>query len=165
MNGYQIRLARPEEYGTIGELTVGAYLADGPVSEGYVDELKDAASRALVGELLVAEDLGTGELLGTASLFTWRAAPRWSEGATDGEAVLRMLAVAPLARRRGVGRALTLECIRRASELGCDRLNLLSATTMQAAHALYRQLGFTRNPDADRSPIPGVHLLAFYLLL
>ena len=123
------------------------------------------AARAQAGHLLVAEDVHTGELLGTASLFTWEATPRWSEGASEGECALRMLAVAATARRRGIGRALTLECVGGASEMGCHRLRLLSAESMTAAHALYEQLGFRRVPSLDKSPGPGVYLLAYELTL
>jgi len=161
----RIRPARSEEHAAVGELTVASYLADGIEPGEYAKELRDAPGRAESGLLLVAEDVHTGELTGTASLFTWEAPPRWSEGASEGEAALRMLAVAPHARRRGIGRALTLECIRRASEVGCHRLRLLSADSMTAAHALYEQLGFVRVPAQDRSPGPGVRLFAYELAL
>lgn len=165
MDAVRIRPARPEEHTAVGELTVASYLADGIEPGEYVKELRDAPGRAESGLLLVAEDVHTGELAGTASLFTWEAPLRWSEGAAEGEATLRMLAVAPYARRRGIGRALTLECVRRASEVGCHHLRLLSADSMKAAHALYEQLGFVRAPVQDRSPGPGVHLLAYELSL
>lgn len=146
----------------MGQLTAEAYVVDGLASGGYVDELRDASARAAAGLLLVARDRSSGDLLGTASLFTWRAPARWSQGAQPDEAVLRMLAVASHARRRGVGRLLTLDCLRRSADLGCRRLILTSATTMTAAHALYEQLGFIRDPLRDRSPQPGVVLLAYH---
>jgi hypothetical protein len=34
---------------------------------------------------------------------------------------------------------------------------------MLAAHAVYRRLGFVREPERDWSPIPGVDLVAFAL--
>ncbi len=154
-------LARAEEFDRVGELTADAYVADGLASGAYVDELRDARARAEGGLLLVARHRSSGDLMGTASLFTWRAPARWSQGSATGEAVLRMLAVAPHARRRGVGRLLTVDCLQRSADLGCHRLVLVSATTMTAAHALYEQLGFTRDPARDRSPQTGVELLAF----
>jgi hypothetical protein len=36
---------------------------------------------------------------------------------------------------------------------------------MRAAHAIYERLGFTRAPERDWSPLPGVRLLAFTLSL
>jgi hypothetical protein len=36
---------------------------------------------------------------------------------------------------------------------------------MVAAHRLYERLGFTRLPERDWSPLPGVHLMAYGLEL
>ncbi len=156
-----VGLARDDEIESVGELTVDAYVADGLASGAYLSELRDASARAEEGLLVVARDRRSGDLLGTASLFTWRAPARWSEGAQPGEAVLRMLAVAPSARRRGVGRRLTLDCLRRSGDVGCRRLVLVSATPMTAAHALYEQLGFTRDPVRDRTLASGGVLIAY----
>ena len=161
----EVRPVRPDEYAMVGELTATAYLADGPVHEKYLPALRDAAARAAHGVLLVAVDTATGELLGTASLFTAAGGPAWAEGASWDDAVLRMLAVAPTARRRGTGRALTRECIRRAREMGLRRLILSTAPSMTRAHALYEQLGFRRDPGADWEPMPGLRLMAYRLPL
>jgi ribosomal protein S18 acetylase RimI-like enzyme len=163
--GVAIRPAHPDEFEAVGALTADAYLTDDPVGDNYLEELRDAAARAAAGELLVAVRDGTRELLATVSLFTWEAGPRWAEGATDGDAVMRMLAVAPGARRMGLGRALTLECVRRARAAGCRRLVLLTVDRMSAARALYAGLGFRRDPVADVEPVPGVRLLGYWLPL
>lgn len=163
--GFEIGLARPEEYEEVGELTVVANVSDRLVNDRYVPELRRAADRAAAGELLVARDASAGELLGTVSLFRWDAGPRWAEGASPGDAVMRMLAVAPAARRGGIGRALTLECLRRARESGCRRLLLNTTPAMVAAQRLYEDLGFHRDPAGDSEPYPGVHLLAYWLPL
>ncbi len=163
--GFEIRAARPGEYAAVGELTATAYLADGLVHTDYLTALRDASSRGALGHLLVAVEVTTHELLGTASLFTASAGPRWAEGASEGDAVLRMLAVAPAARRRGVGRALTLACIRRARQMGLKRLLLSTAPAMQAAQSLYRELGFRRDPESDWEPVAGVALIAYWLPL
>ena len=165
MDGLEIRVAREHEYPTVGDLTVESNLSDRLVHDEYLPELRDAAARAAAGELLVALDSTTGDLLGTASLFTASAGPRWAEGAGEADAVLRMLAVATRARRQGIGRELTAECIRRARDLGCRRLLLSTAVAMTAARSLYEQLGFERDPLADREPLPGVDLLAYRLAL
>jgi hypothetical protein len=36
---------------------------------------------------------------------------------------------------------------------------------MRAAQAIYLRLGFTRRPDRDWEPVPGVRLLGFALAL
>jgi ribosomal protein S18 acetylase RimI-like enzyme len=165
LTGVEIRLAHPDEFDAVGDLTADSYLADGPVGGDYLAELRDAAARATAGELLVAVRRQTSELVATVSLFTWQAGPRWAEGAAEGDAVMRTLAVTPEARREGLGRALTLECIRRAGEIGCSRLVLLTVDRMQAARALYAGLGFRRNRAADFEPVPGVRLLGYALPL
>jgi len=165
MPGMEIRTAQREEYEAVGELTATAYLADRLVRDEYLPLLRDAAARAKAGELLVAVDGETGELLGTASLFRASAGPDWAEGAADGDAVLRMLAVSAGMRRCGLGQALTMECIRRARDIGCRRLILSTGPTMTAARGLYEGLGFRRDPDGDWEPLSGVPLLAYWLPL
>ena len=76
-----------------------------------------------------------------------------------------MLAVAPSAQRRGVGRALSLACVERARSAGRARVLLHSTAWMTAAHELYRRLGFRREPGLDWTPVPDVPLLGFALEL
>jgi ribosomal protein S18 acetylase RimI-like enzyme len=159
----EIRGARPSEFEAVGELTAAAYLADGPVGEGYLTELRDVEARARAGHVLVAVDVATLDLLGTVSLFTADAGPRFAEGAAPGDAVMRMLAVAADARRRGAARALVMECIRRAQAMECAYLHLSTVHTMTAARSLYSDLGFHRVPHADVEPVPGVRLMAYRL--
>ncbi|MGH3822018.1 MAG: GNAT family N-acetyltransferase [Pseudonocardiaceae bacterium] len=78
-----------------------------------------------------------------------------------GELELRMLAVARDARRRGVGEALVKSVLRRAAEIGAYRVVMWSAQEMHAAHRLYARLGFSRLPERDWEPVPGIMLLAF----
>ncbi|HXZ99750.1 MAG TPA: GNAT family N-acetyltransferase [Candidatus Binatia bacterium] len=166
LDGIEIRLARPEEYGAVGDLTADAYIADGMAHSDYLLTLRDAAARAAAGDLLVAVDAATGDVLGTASLFQISAGPKWAEwAASSDDATLRMLAVSPGARRRGIARALTVESIRRAREMGLRRLLLSTGPAMTAAQRLYEQLGFRRAPEADWTPVPGVSLLAYWLPL
>jgi ribosomal protein S18 acetylase RimI-like enzyme len=57
-------------------------------------------------------------------------------------AYLDELAVAPWARRRGVGRALVEECARLARADGRERLTLMVTSDNTGARALYRAAGF-----------------------
>ena len=151
----------PEEHSAIGELTVGVYrhLRGGPVGE-YEAQLRDVTRRARHGEVYVAVDVG-GALLGTV---TFAAHPSEYAQVTDpGEAEFRMLAVAPVARRAGVGRALVETCVVRARALGCRVLRLSTDPTMVDAHRLYEAMGFVRTPDRDWSPRPSVDLRTYAL--
>ncbi len=155
-----VRRAAEPELEAIGALTLEAYRGAGFLSaeSDYVDELLDAADRQRRAELWVAAEADT--LLGTVT-FCPVGSPYRELAVDDTEAEFRMLAVARHARRRGVGRILTLHCLDRAAELGHRRLVLCSERQMAAAHQLYAGLGFTRLPERDWSPQPGVDLLGF----
>jgi ribosomal protein S18 acetylase RimI-like enzyme len=121
--------------------------------------LRAAADRAAKAELWVAAD--ADGLLGTVTYCPVGSVYR--EIGRDDEGEFRMLGVAGRARGLGLGTALTERCIERSREHGLHRVVLSSATYMTAAHRIYERLGFTRLPDRDWSPIPGVDLYAFAL--
>jgi ribosomal protein S18 acetylase RimI-like enzyme len=62
---------------------------------------------------------------------------------------VRLLAVAPAARGRGVGLALMEECVRRARQAKSAALTLHTIDIMQAAKRLYGRMGFIRAPELD----------------
>jgi ribosomal protein S18 acetylase RimI-like enzyme len=156
-----IRLARTTEYDEVGELTAEAYAVDGfiPAGSDYGLTLRNAADRAAKAELWVAAD-GT-DLLGTVTFCVPGSV--YGEIAQAGEGEFRMLGVSDKARGRGIGTALSVHCVDRSRELGFHRVVLSSARAMTTAHRLYERLGFTRLPDRDWSPRPGVDLYAFSL--
>lgn len=159
-----IRPADPAELDAVGALTLAAYAADGTITaeHPYAARLLDAEARARDAVLLVAID-ARGSLLGTATYV--RPGTPFAEVGGPGEAEIRMLAVAPEARGAGLGRLLSDACIRRARADGCDAVALSSGAWMATAHRLYERLGFTRTPERDWSPRPGIDLVAFRLPL
>jgi ribosomal protein S18 acetylase RimI-like enzyme len=156
----RVRPAHPEELDAVGRLTVAAYAADVRPDSPYANHLADAAGRARQARLLVAVDPGE-RLLGTATLVL--GSGPWAELAGPGDAELRMLGVDQAARRRGVGEALLRAVLTEARAAGCRRLLLSTLPTMTAAHRLYERAGFRRDPALDRTPAPGVDLLAYTL--
>lgn len=153
-----IRDARPEEFGRIGELRVAAYRADGFLSEtsAYADTLRVLGMDG-TGEILAAVD--DGHILGTVTLVSW---PNGGEVLRDpGEGEIRALAVAAAARGRGIGRALLAAVMRRAAAREVRDLLLLTQPDMLAAQHLYAEAGFGRRPDRDYEYAPGHRLLAF----
>ena len=148
---FQIRLARPEEFEAIGELTVVAYAAlEGEVDLEYEAELRDVARRARLVEVMVAAE-PDGTLLGTV---TYVPGPGpFAEKERDDEAGFRMLAVAPWAQGRGVGRALVETVVGRARRDGRAGISILTRPTMRAAHHLYE---FTRFPARRRLRLGGL---------
>ncbi|MDQ1626968.1 MAG: hypothetical protein QOI54_712 [Actinomycetota bacterium] len=158
-----LRAAQPDEFTEIGELTVAAYVADGLLQSdaGYATELRAAAHRAARGDLVVALDRSTHAILGTVTFCM--SGSSYAEISQPGEAEFRMLAVASVARGQGIGLALVRWCVDRAREQGCSALVLSSLDRMHAAHRLYDRMGFTRLPERDWAPEPGISLLAYHL--
>ena len=153
----------PAELDAVGRLTLDAYAASGYIldSDPYAPHLLDAASRATVAELLVA-DLD-GELVGTVT-FCPEGSPL-AEVARAAEGEFRMLAVAASARRQGAARALVTACIDRSRAHGYRAVVLSSLRVQVDAHRLYEQLAFRRAPDRDWAPRPGVDLMGYRLPL
>lgn len=162
------------------EVVVAAYraLPDSPPvdDEGYGVELRAVAGRARDAVVLVAVDAGAGDeavddeavddeaVLGCVTYVPDERSPL-AEDVRPGEASIRMLAVAPWAQGRGVGRALVEACIAHAQAAGKDRVVLHSGAWMHAAHRLYENLGFEHLPERDWLPLPDVPLLAYKLEL
>jgi ribosomal protein S18 acetylase RimI-like enzyme len=162
MSEVTIRPAREDELPGVGELTYEAYRADGHLSgreDGhYAGRLRDARHRYQEAELLVAAD---DTLLGTVTIA--RPGSTWREIGRDDELEFRMLAVAPAARGRGVGEALTRHVLNEAVRQGFRAVVLSSSESMHAAHRLYERLGFRRTPELDWRPEPTVALVTYRL--
>ncbi|NGY57820.1 GNAT family N-acetyltransferase [Lentzea sp. NEAU-D13] len=156
-----IRPAREADLPVIGAITVEAYRVDGFVDahDDYARILADAASRFREAELLVAADSASGEVLGSVTVVL--PATRYAEISQPGELEFRMLSVASAARGRGVGEALVRTVIDRARAAGIGQVVLSSSEKMLAAHRLYERIGFTRLPERDWAPVPGINLVAY----
>lgn len=143
----RIRLVRPNELDAVARLTVEAYTNDYDLSDGYRASLADVHDRARADEVWVAEDTATGAILGT--VWTPREGARLSPVARDDELDFRLLAVAPDARGRGIGAALTSHVIGLGRIRGVKRVVMNSGSSMIAAHRLYEKLGFARLPERE----------------
>jgi GNAT superfamily N-acetyltransferase len=159
---FEIREARPEEYAAAGEVCAVAYAAFGEIDMSYLDEVRDVAHRAEVVPVLVAAERD-GTLLGTV---TYVPGPGpFAETEREGEAGFRMLAVAPWAQGRGVGRKLVAACVDRAREDGRVGMAILTSPDMRVAHGLYASMGFVRDPSRDWEYEPGKMLWSYRLAL
>lgn len=170
-----VRPAREEELDAAGAVVRAAYEADDLVDAPYLDVVADARSRARDAVVAVAlgdtpeaaaagvPGSGGARVLGSVTFAL--PGSRYAQLARDGQAEFRMLGVHPAARGSGVGLALVDWCLDRARRSGAHEVVISSATTMTAAHRLYAARGFSRRPALDWSPVAGVHLLGFGLVL
>jgi ribosomal protein S18 acetylase RimI-like enzyme len=157
-----IREARPDEHALVGELRVAAYRAHGVLSEGtgYVDTLRGLGFGGDCAVVLVAED-GAGRVVGTITLEPF--GPDSELARDEAEADIRAFAVDARAQGQGVGRELLRAVMEHAARRGVRRIRLCTLPAMEAAQHLYAATGFTRTPDLDFEPAPGVALRAYEL--
>ena len=96
------------------------------------------AKLALDGELLVADEGGT--IVGTVGYLP---PGRSRDDVFQSDwAVVRMMAVDPAHRGRGIARVLVDECAHRARRDGALALALYTSPAMKTAVELYRRVGF-----------------------
>ena len=165
-DGIVVRAAGHAERERIGRLTLEAY-------REYASVMEPSAWAALEQAVLasLADDAGVirlvaeidGVIVGSAALHAPDAAAYGSLASPTTWPEVRLVAVAPTARGRGVGRALVEECIRRARLAGATMLGLHTSRSMRAAICLYERMGFVRDPEHDFHP-PGAELVEGYLL-
>ncbi len=155
-----VRRVRQGEYDAVADLTAQVYRGEGYGSDAYEPVLRDVAGRDRDAVVLVAVD--GAQVLGAVAVAT--GGP-WAERSEPDEAEIRMLAVDPTVRGRGIGTSLVLACLDHARDGGCARMRLSTEPTMTAAHRIYDRLGFTRTPERDWEPAPGIPLLTYVLTL
>ncbi|WP_063729576.1 GNAT family N-acetyltransferase [Streptomyces sp. RTd22] len=141
--GVGVRIARPEEYERIADLTVEGFRSRNSAPHPRrLALMRDTAGRAAAGDLLVATCEATGTLIGTASVL--RSDTAYSRLALPDEAELRLLAVLPAYRGLGVGAALLAEGIERVRGWGVRALVLDTGRDNVYSQRVYHRLGFVR---------------------
>jgi GNAT superfamily N-acetyltransferase len=166
-NGFHIRDARSDELDEVSLVIRDAYLEyeNSFPSEhwkSYLENIMDVRSRLGVSELIVAEL--NGRIAGTVTLYP-DASGSSQEGWPEGWAGIRLLAVHPAYRGRGIGRALMEECIHRCREQNIATIGLHTAEIMSVARKMYERMGFVRAPEYDFHPGPGTIVMAYRLQL
>jgi ribosomal protein S18 acetylase RimI-like enzyme len=160
-----IRDARPGEYTVVGELRVSAYRSQGllPEESEYAGTLRGFGFGDDCEVLVATGTEAVNGILGTITLEPFDATSELARDET--EADVRAFAVAPQAQGLGVGRRLLLAVIERAEKRGLRRLRLCTQPAMRTAQHLYETTGFSRTPDLDFEPVPGLRLRAYELAL
>ena len=106
---------------------------------------------------LVAED--GGAVVGTVLLYPAASGKAYARPWPE----VRLLAVAPAARGRGIGAALMRECIARTRASGVAALSLHTTDVMRVAMAMYERMGFVHAPELDLTPAPGIVIKGYRL--
>lgn len=148
-----IRQIREDEIEAVSALTVGSYSSAYELNESYLAELGRVADRVHTHQVWVAVDTDSNELLGTVT--TPLPGQQLSDFALSTDMDFRMLATAPAARGRGVGRALVEHCEGLARARHASRLVLHTGADMALAVRLYESMGFARLTEIEENfPYP-----------
>ena len=165
-NMIHIRNAEPNEMATILDLTLTAYDEFATTMpavnwRGLSHTVKKTLRQPGQAEVIVAEL--EAELVGSVLLFPAesKAYGDWVEQASWPQ--LRLLAVKPEARGKGIGTMLMEECIHRAREAGATALGLHTGDSMIVALPMYERRGFVRVPALDFD-VDGGELVKAYRL-
>jgi predicted N-acetyltransferase YhbS len=162
-----IREAQPDDRDAIQAVTLAAYGEYAPRMPRYWDGyrrniLGTLADPAPATQLVAEQD---GVVVGTVLLYP--AGAQLPGGDADRPNVawpeVRLLAVDPGARGRGVGAALMQECVRRARAWGAPVLALHTTSMMAAAVRLYGRLGFVPARELDLEVAPGLTVSGYRL--
>lgn len=164
-----IRKALDSELPFIREQRVSSYEEHAAkIPAGHWQALKQAISSEADTqpgvELLVAEV--DGRILGSVALFPAKtdAYEGYVEAVDYPE--IRMLAVSPAARGKGVASALISECIKLSKERGHSFIGLHTGEFMENAMRLYERIGFERLPQYDFEPAEdGIIVKAYRLTI
>ncbi|HEY7039727.1 MAG TPA: GNAT family N-acetyltransferase [Methylomirabilota bacterium] len=164
-----IRGARPSDRPDIEAVTLAAYEQYAAVVpprlwQQYRRNIISTLADATADITIVAE--AEGALVGSVLLCpagTELPAPGHDASARRAYPEVRLLAVAPTARGRGVGRGLMDECIRRARASGTKALTLHTTDMMQVAMQLYERMGFVHAASLDLEIAPGVLVKGYRL--
>ena len=168
---YLVRNANPDEFEEIGKIMVEVYsqLEGFPKESEQPDYYKMLANigdltQKPKTELLVAIS-NEGRIAGGVVYFS--DMKYYGSGGTaiqeKNASGFRLLAVDNSVRGKGIGKLLTIECIRKAREHKNKQVVIHTTKAMQIAWKMYENLGFKRSEDLDfmqgELPVFGFRLL------
>ncbi len=154
---YTIRNAQPSEFDEIGRLMVKTYSQ----LEGFPNQEEQPQYYEMLAnigdltqkpntELLVAVSkegsIGGGVVYFSDMKYYGSGGTATQEKNASG---FRLLAVDSTIRGQGLGKLLSLECIKKAKALHQNNLVIHTTNSMQIAWGMYEKLGFKRATDLD----------------
>lgn len=165
MEALLVRDARQSDGSAVAAVTLSAYQEYAPLMPSLWDAYRDNIVTTLAtpepAMQIVAEQ--GSRIVGSVLLYP---AATDRDGGTPFPRPypeVRLLAVAPAARGKGIGETLMRECIRRARRSGATTLALNTTDLMRAAMRLYTRMGFRREPELDFRPRPEVTIKGYVL--
>ena len=140
------------------DLTVAAYTEYAAMLpeyawEMYREDMVTTIEQEIANSIVAEQD---GEIVGSVVLIPAGTSVQDPAGepVTLEWPEIRLLAVPPDQRGKGIGRRLTEECVRRASESGKEAITLHTGDIMSTAMQMYERMGFVRFPSIDFFPEP-----------
>ncbi len=161
-DGIQIRDALERDIEAMQDVTLSAYKEYGEIMPAWAwEDYRDSIVSTIAGEgsameRIIAEQggaiVGSVVLLPAGITFSGPTGVEWTTQWPE----IRLLAVPPEGRGKGVGSALIEECIERARRVGSQAITLHTTDMMQIAMQMYERRGFVRMPELDFYPVPEV---------
>ncbi|MFF2908885.1 GNAT family N-acetyltransferase [Paenibacillus sp. NPDC057934] len=147
-----VREATAQDREAIAELMLEAYSQYATVMpelswKEYSNSIRESAYGDRPEARIIAEI--DGQIVGSVLLFLSSEAAYGKPELGIDSPIIRLLAVSPNARGRGIATLLIQESIRRSLELGASTLNLHTSDMMASAIQLYEKLGFQRAYETD----------------
>jgi GNAT superfamily N-acetyltransferase len=164
--GFRIRDAVEGDRGAVRDVTLSAFQEYATVIpshwEGYCQTILSTLADVKPAEQIVADR--NGAVVGTALVYpAGTVFDRFSKPLDIPE--IRLLAVSPTARGRGVGAALLRECVRRAQRSGARAVTLHTSDFMRVGKGMYERMGFVRAPELDLHPTADLTIMGYRLAL
>lgn len=169
-----IRDARNDELDAVGALTAEAYEEYMPDDSApaerrrafaeYREDIRHGVEERVTRGATVIVAERAGDLVGAVTYYA-PGVGKSEEGWPSEIAAMRLLAVIPSERGRGIGRALTDETLGRARSAGAPAFGLHTTELMAIARDMYERLGFVRVPENDFTPAPDLVVTAYRLAL
>ncbi|HEY1959600.1 MAG TPA: GNAT family N-acetyltransferase [Polyangiaceae bacterium] len=162
-----IRDAAEPDSEAIREMTLAAYAQyekamPEAVWAGFSKQLLTTLTTDTPAQRIVAEQ--EGALVGSVYLFPADTNAHARAALSMGCPEVRLLAVPPEMRGRGIARALMEECAVRARRAGANALGLHTTAVMRDAIRLYERMQYARAPEFDFTPpVKGVVVTAYRL--
>ena len=162
-----IRNADPLEYDNVSALILKAYREyehqmPSDAWTRYSSSMQDVRSRTIESELIVAIE---GNVIVGSATFYPTYMKRVESGWPQEWTAVRLVAVRPDKRERGVGKALIEECIARSRKQDAVAIALHTTPLMTRAQQMYEALGFQRIPKYDFEPRADFVVMAYKMEL